>query len=126
MEKGKAFTLERATVNPEQCHLMMASAQVVEIRDSPRLAETVILNFEPETKKCSDLVIKRQICDRQTQNLRLRDPLIGGTRFRNLGRICRDFSFFRGPITTPHILITDKTFPQEKLTEHPAVIHVLA
>ena len=54
-------------------------------------------------KKCSDL-IEKHICDRQTQNLRLRDPLVGCARFQDLGRICRDFSFFRGPFTTPTLL----------------------
>ena len=37
-------------------------------------AETGILKSEPKTKKCSDL-IEKQICDQQTQNLRLQDPL---------------------------------------------------
>ena len=69
---------------------------------NPRLAETGILKSEPETKKCNDL-IEKQISDRETQNLRLRDPLVGCARFRDLGRICRDFSFFRGPFTTPNV-----------------------
>ena len=68
---------------------------------NPRLAETGVLKSESETK-CSDL-IEKQICDRQKQNLRLQDPLGGCARFRDLGRICRDFSFFRGPFTTPII-----------------------
>ena len=64
--------------------------------------KTGILKSETETKKCSDL-IEKQICDRQTQNLRFRDPLVGcRARFRDLGRICRDFSFIRGPLTTPN------------------------
>ena len=49
-----------------------------------RDAEAVILKSEPKTKKCSDLV-EKQICDRQTQNLRLGDPLVGCARFRDLG-----------------------------------------
>ena len=48
--------------------------------ETHRDAETGILKFEPETKKCSDL-IEKQICDQQTQNLRLRDPLVGCARF---------------------------------------------
>ena len=52
-------------------------------------AETGILKSEPETKKCSDL-IEKHVCDRQTQNLRLRDPLVGSARFQDLDRICRD------------------------------------
>ena len=73
--------------------------------ETRRDAETGILKSEPKTKKCSDL-IEKQICDRQTQNLRLRDPLVGFARFRDLGRPCRDSSFFRGPFTTPTILKT--------------------
>ena len=72
---------------------------------NPRDAETGSLKSETETDKFSDL-IKMHICERQTQNLRLRDPLVGCARFRVLGRICRDFSFFRGqlPFTTPNSL----------------------
>ena len=44
------------------------------------LSETGILKSEPETKKFSDL-IEKHICDRQTQNLRFRDPLVGCARF---------------------------------------------
>ena len=54
--------------------------------------ETGILKSESETKKCGDL-IEKQICDRQTENQRFRDPLVGCARFRDLGRICRDFYF---------------------------------
>ena len=43
---------------------------------NPRFAETGILKSEPRAKKSSDL-IEKQICDRQTQNMRLRDPLVG-------------------------------------------------
>ena len=59
-------------------------------------------NFKSETKteKFSDL-IEKHIFDRQKQNVRLRDPLVGCARFQDLGRICRDFLFFRGPFTTP-------------------------
>ena len=53
--------------------------------ETRRDSETGILKSEPETKKCSDL-IEKQICDRQTQNLRLRDPLVGFARFRDLDR----------------------------------------
>ena len=70
---------------------------------NPRLADDAgafTLKSKHETKKCSDL-IEKHICSRQAQNLRFRDPLVGGVRFRDLGRICRDFSFFRGPFTTP-------------------------
>ena len=50
-------------------------------------------------KKCSDL-IEKQICDQQTQNLRLQGlQLVGCARFG-------DFSFFGGPFTTPNILTT--------------------
>ena len=68
-----------------------------------RLAETGILKSEPEMKKCSNL-IEKQICDRQTQNLRLRDPLVGCATFQDLGRICQELSFFRGPFTTPQFI----------------------
>ena len=71
--------------------------------ETRRDAETGILKSEPKTKKCSDL-IEKQICERQTQSLRLRDPLVGCAKFRDLGRICRDFSFFRGPFTTPTLI----------------------
>ena len=47
---------------------------------NPRLAETGILKFDPEMKKFSDL-IEKLICDQQTQNLRLQDPLVGCVRF---------------------------------------------
>ena len=57
-----------------------------------RLTEIGILKSEPETKKGSHL-IEKQKCDRETQNLRFRDPLVGCARFRDLGRICQDFSF---------------------------------
>ena len=60
--------------------------------ETRRDAETGILKSEPDTKKCSDL-IEKHICDRHTQNLRLRDPLKSSARFRNLGRICRDSQF---------------------------------
>ena len=70
--------------------------------ETRRDAEAGILKSEPETKKCSDL-IEKHICDRQTQNLRLRDPLVGSARFRDLDRICREF--FGGPFTTPNINI---------------------
>ena len=69
---------------------------------NPRLAETGILKSETETEKLSDL-IEKYICDQQTQNLRLREPLLGCVILRDLGRICRDFSFFRGPFTTPSL-----------------------
>ena len=60
--------------------------------ETRRDAETGILKSEPETKKCSGL-IEKHICDRQTQNLRLRNPLESSARFRDLGRICRDSQF---------------------------------
>ena len=69
--------------------------------ETHRDAETGILKFETETENFSDL-IEKHICDRQMQHLRLRDPLLRCARFRDLGRICRDFSFFIGPFTTPH------------------------
>ena len=50
-------------------------------------AETGTLKPQTEMEKFSDL-IKKHIRDRQTQNLRLRDPFLGCTRFRDLGRIC--------------------------------------
>ena len=60
--------------------------------ETRRDAEAGILKSEPETKKCSGL-IEKHICDEQTQNLRLRDPLESSARFRDLGRICRDSQF---------------------------------
>ena len=60
--------------------------------ETRRDAETGILKSEPEMKKCSDLIGKH-MCDRQTQNLRIRDPLESSARFRDLGRICRDSQF---------------------------------
>ena len=63
-------------------------------------AETGTLKSETEMEKFSDL-IEKQMCDQQTQNLRLWDPLLGSARFQDLSRICRDFLFFRGPLTTP-------------------------
>ena len=70
--------------------------------ETHRDAETGVLKSAPERKKCSDL-IEKQICDRQTQDLRLRDPLGDCARFREPRRVCRDFSFFRGPFTSPHM-----------------------
>ena len=70
---------------------------------NPRHSKTGFLKSEPETKKCSDLMIEKQICDRQTQNLRLRDSLIGCARFQDLGRICQDFFFFQRTIHHPYI-----------------------
>ena len=55
---------------------------------------------ETETEKFSDL-IEKHICDRQIQNVRLPDPLVGCARFRDLGRICRDFSIFQRTIHHP-------------------------
>ena len=52
--------------------------------ETRRDAETGILKSEPETKKCSDL-IEKQICDRQTQNLRLRAGPI--SRFCEISRL---------------------------------------
>ena len=66
-------------------------------------AKTDILKSEPETKKCSDL-IEKHICDRQTQNLRLQDPLVGSARFRDLDRICRDSHFLEDH--SPPLFIT--------------------
>ena len=60
--------------------------------ETRRDAQTGILKSEPEMKKCNDL-IEKQICDQQTQNLRLRDPLVGAARFRDLGRISETFHF---------------------------------
>ena len=73
-----------------------------------RDAETGTLKSETETEKFSDL-IEKHICDRQTQNVRFRDPLLGCARFRDLRRICRDFLFFRGPFTTP-VFVTNFIF----------------
>ena len=42
--------------------------------------ETGTLKSETEPEKFSDL-IEKHICDRQTQNMRLRDPLLGCVRF---------------------------------------------
>ena len=44
--------------------------------ETRRDAETGILKSETETENFSDL-IEKHICDRQTQSLRLRDPLLG-------------------------------------------------
>ena len=52
--------------------------------ETRRDVKTGILKFEPEMKKCSDL-IEKHICDQQTQNLRLRDPLESSARFQDLG-----------------------------------------
>ena len=41
-----------------------------------RVAETDVFKSETETEKLSDL-IEKHICDRQIQNVRLRDPLVG-------------------------------------------------
>ena len=60
--------------------------------DTRRYAETGILKSEPETKKCSDL-IEKQICDRQTQNLRLRDPLVGLRDFETWVELARLINF---------------------------------
>ena len=46
---------------------------------NPRLTKTGILKLEPETKKGNDL-IEKEICNRLTQNLRLRDSLVGCAR----------------------------------------------
>ena len=43
--------------------------------ETHRDSETAVLKSKPETKKCNDL-IEKQICDRQTQTLRLRDSLM--------------------------------------------------
>ena len=59
---------------------------------NPRHAETGILKFEPETKKCSGLIEKHR-CDQQAQNQRLQGPIVGSVRFRDLDRICRDSHF---------------------------------
>ena len=75
---------------------------------NPRLAETPeagILKFKTETENFNSDLIEKHIYNRQTQNLRLRDPLLGCVRFQDLGRICRDFSFFIGPFTTPIIRV---------------------
>ena len=71
--------------------------------ETRRDAKTGILKSKPETKKCTctDL-IEKHICDREKQNLRLRDPLVGSARFRDLDGICRRLSFFGGPFTTPY------------------------
>ena len=66
-------------------------------------SETGTLKSETEMEKLSDLTEKHiHICDRQTQNLRLQDLLLGCARFQDLGRICWDFLFFRVPFTTPN------------------------
>ena len=49
--------------------------------ETHRDAETGVLKSEPERKRCTDL-IEKQICDRQTQDLRLRDPFGDCARFR--------------------------------------------
>ena len=62
--------------------------------ETRRDAETGISKPETETGKFSDLIEKHiHICDRQTQNLRLRDPLLGCLRFRDLGRIAETSQF---------------------------------
>ena len=53
--------------------------------ETRRDAETGILKSEPEMKKFSDLIVK-QICDRQAQNLRLRD-LLSITRLYEIPRL---------------------------------------
>ena len=47
---------------------------------NPILAETGILKSKTEVENFSDL-IEKHICDRQTQNLRLRDPSVSCARF---------------------------------------------
>ena len=56
-----------AFTNPCECDVNIVSGWRM---GNPRLAETGILESQPDTKKCSDL-IEKQICDQQTQNLRL-------------------------------------------------------
>ena len=71
--------------------------------ETHRDAETDVLKSEPETKKCNNFT-EKQIFDRQTQNLRLRDPLVDCARFRDLGRICR------APFTTPRKQLSATSF----------------
>ena len=52
--------------------------------ETRRDVETGILKSETETEMFIDL-IEKHICDRQTQNLRLRDSLLGCARFRDFG-----------------------------------------
>ena len=59
--------------------------------ETRRDAETVVLKFEPETKKCSDL-IEKQICDRQTQNLR--SPPLIMTQVENIRPLCTIYLIF--------------------------------
>ena len=61
--------------------------------------ETGILKSESETKKCGDL-IEKQICDRQTENQRFRDPLVGCARSRRWVEFA-ETSIFQRPFTTP-------------------------
>ena len=70
--------------------------------ETRRDAETGVLKSEPEAKKCSDLM-EKHICDRQTQNLRLRDPLESSARFPDLGRICRDSEDRSPPLDIEYI-----------------------
>ena len=71
--------------------------------ETHRDTETGILKSEPETKKCTDL-IEKHICDRQTQNLRLKDPLESSARFwTRLGWNLPRLSIFGGPFTTPNV-----------------------
>ena len=73
--------------------------------ETRRDAKTGILKSETEMEEFSDL-IEKYICDQQTQNLRLGDSLLCCARFRDLGRICRDFSIFRGPYSPPLVNVS--------------------
>ena len=90
--------------------------------ESRRDAETGILKSEPETKKCGDL-IEKHICDRQTQNLRLRDPLVGSAVFRDLDRICRDSHFSKDH--PPPLHLNQKRDKKLKISLTGALITIL-
>ena len=72
--RGKSTSKIHRLVNNSLIALLTNSGVANGKSEAHRDAETGVLKSEPETKKCNDL-IEKQICDRQTQNLRLRDSL---------------------------------------------------
>ena len=71
--------------------------------ETRRDTKTGTLKSETKTKKLSDL-IEKHICDQQTQNLRLRDPLVGCAIFRDLVEF-GETSYFSGDYSPPLIML---------------------
>ena len=84
------------------------------IRDSPR-GRDWHLKIRARDKKNVVNLIEKYICDRQTQNLRLRDPLESSARFRDLDRICRDSQFSKDH--SPPLTMAGVNFRFAVLTE---------